>query len=209
MALPPLKVDAAAADDDATDGRVGIWKAPLPDGTAELKSHCGKYCVNPCMKSEVITLTSFVTEARQAFICPPMASPGRGQKYTNKPQNIMYNHNCHFTTGGWIFGVVFNIYMFIYMFKHPRSKVSKLIFHPPPLPRFKHISGMNEFLEYIIDYLIILVLLIKDHIIISENPPSLVLGILWWGGQKLASYWLCISSKTPGTFFIISFLTTM
>ena len=30
----PLKVDAAA---DADDGRVGIWKAPLPDGTAELK----------------------------------------------------------------------------------------------------------------------------------------------------------------------------
>ena len=28
---PPLKVDA---DDD---GRVGIWKAPLPGGTAELK----------------------------------------------------------------------------------------------------------------------------------------------------------------------------
>ena len=36
---PPLKVDAAADnDDDADDGRVGIWKAPLPDGTAELKS---------------------------------------------------------------------------------------------------------------------------------------------------------------------------
>ena len=37
----PLKVDAdanadAAADDD---GRVGIWKAPLPGGTAELKMH--------------------------------------------------------------------------------------------------------------------------------------------------------------------------
>ena len=32
---PPLKVDA---DDDADDdGRVGIWKAPLPGGTAELK----------------------------------------------------------------------------------------------------------------------------------------------------------------------------
>ena len=37
LALPPLKVDAA--DDDADDdGRVGIWKAPLPDGTAELQS---------------------------------------------------------------------------------------------------------------------------------------------------------------------------
>ena len=38
----PLKVDAADdADDDADDadddGQVGIWKAPLPDGTAELK----------------------------------------------------------------------------------------------------------------------------------------------------------------------------
>ena len=33
---PPLKVDA---DDDADDdGRVGIWKAPLPDGTAELNN---------------------------------------------------------------------------------------------------------------------------------------------------------------------------
>ena len=29
----PLKVDAAADD----NGQVGIWKAPLPDGTAELK----------------------------------------------------------------------------------------------------------------------------------------------------------------------------
>ena len=39
LALPPFKV-AAAADDDADDddGRVGIWKAPLPDGTAELKN---------------------------------------------------------------------------------------------------------------------------------------------------------------------------
>ena len=33
---PPLKVSAAADDDD---GRVGISKAPLPDGTAELKNH--------------------------------------------------------------------------------------------------------------------------------------------------------------------------
>ena len=32
----PLKVSAAATDDAADDGRVGIWKAPLPDGTAEL-----------------------------------------------------------------------------------------------------------------------------------------------------------------------------
>ena len=30
----PLRVDAAA-----DDGRVGIWNAPLPDGTAELKSY--------------------------------------------------------------------------------------------------------------------------------------------------------------------------
>ena len=42
----PLKVDADAADADAdaadadadADGQVGIWKAPLPGGTAELKS---------------------------------------------------------------------------------------------------------------------------------------------------------------------------
>ena len=33
---PPLKV-AAAADTTDDDGRVGIWKAPLPVGTAELK----------------------------------------------------------------------------------------------------------------------------------------------------------------------------
>ena len=33
----PLKVDVA--DDDADDGLVGIWKAPLPGGTAELKIH--------------------------------------------------------------------------------------------------------------------------------------------------------------------------
>ena len=32
---PPLIVDAA----DADDGQVGIWKAPLPLGTAELKIH--------------------------------------------------------------------------------------------------------------------------------------------------------------------------
>ena len=32
IAPPPLKVDAA------DDGWVGIWKAPLPDGTAELKN---------------------------------------------------------------------------------------------------------------------------------------------------------------------------
>ena len=36
----PLKVDAADdADDAADDGRVSIWKAPLPDGTAELKTY--------------------------------------------------------------------------------------------------------------------------------------------------------------------------
>ena len=39
LALPPLKVDAADDDDDADDGRVGILKAPLPGGTAELKTH--------------------------------------------------------------------------------------------------------------------------------------------------------------------------
>ena len=36
LALPPLKVAADAAD-PTDDGRVGIWKAPLPGGTAELK----------------------------------------------------------------------------------------------------------------------------------------------------------------------------
>ena len=42
----PLKVDAADDDadadtdddDDDDDGQVGLWKAPLPGGTAELKS---------------------------------------------------------------------------------------------------------------------------------------------------------------------------
>ena len=34
LPFPPLKVDADADD----DGRVGIWKAPLPHGTAELKT---------------------------------------------------------------------------------------------------------------------------------------------------------------------------
>ena len=33
----PLKVDAADHDADDDDGQVGIWKAPLPGGTAELK----------------------------------------------------------------------------------------------------------------------------------------------------------------------------
>ena len=41
MALPPLKVDADAAADADDDGQVGIWKAPLPGGTAELKSYWG------------------------------------------------------------------------------------------------------------------------------------------------------------------------
>ena len=39
---PPLKFDADAdanAADADDDGRVGIWKAPLPGGTAELKIH--------------------------------------------------------------------------------------------------------------------------------------------------------------------------
>ena len=36
LAIPLLKVDAA--DDDDDDGQIGIWKAPLPLGTAELKS---------------------------------------------------------------------------------------------------------------------------------------------------------------------------
>ena len=47
----------------------------------------GIYCVNRCMKSEVIALTSFMTDgrmdgrtdARLAFLCPPpMVSPWRG-----------------------------------------------------------------------------------------------------------------------------------
>ena len=40
-----------------------------------------KYCVNRCMKSEVISLTSFVTDGRtdaQHFYVPIMASPWRG-----------------------------------------------------------------------------------------------------------------------------------
>ena len=36
--FPPLKVDADADADADDDGQVGIWKAPLPGGTAELKS---------------------------------------------------------------------------------------------------------------------------------------------------------------------------
>ena len=37
---PPLKVDAANDDANADDdGLVGIWKAPLPRGTAELKAY--------------------------------------------------------------------------------------------------------------------------------------------------------------------------
>ena len=52
LALPPLKVDAADDADDAdaddadNDGRVGIWKAPLPDGTAELKKLLNKFWIN-------------------------------------------------------------------------------------------------------------------------------------------------------------------
>ena len=41
---PPLKVDADAADDD---GRVGIWKAPLPGGTAELKRRWTYFDMHP------------------------------------------------------------------------------------------------------------------------------------------------------------------
>ena len=45
---PPLKVDA---DDD---GRVGIWIAPLPDGTAELKSQRVRHGVkNIIMTSKI------------------------------------------------------------------------------------------------------------------------------------------------------------
>ena len=48
--------------------------------------HWVKYCVNRCMKSEVIALTSFVTDAqtdgRLAFLCPPQwLRHGGGQKY--------------------------------------------------------------------------------------------------------------------------------
>ena len=39
LALPPLKVDPAANDADDDDRQVGIWKAPLPGGTAELKTY--------------------------------------------------------------------------------------------------------------------------------------------------------------------------
>ena len=42
LALPPLKVDADADD----DGQVGIWKAPLPGGTAELKIQKLKFFKN-------------------------------------------------------------------------------------------------------------------------------------------------------------------
>ena len=34
---PPLKLTPPAAADADDDGQVGIWKAPLPGGTAELK----------------------------------------------------------------------------------------------------------------------------------------------------------------------------
>ena len=51
MALPPLKVDAADddadADTDDDDGQVGIWKALLPGGTAELKIFMSS--VDPCI----------------------------------------------------------------------------------------------------------------------------------------------------------------
>ena len=43
--FPPLKVDDAT-DADADDGRVGIWKAPLPGGTAELKKRKSYWSVS-------------------------------------------------------------------------------------------------------------------------------------------------------------------
>ena len=44
---PPLKADAADDDtDDEDDGRVGIWKAPLPRGTARLKRGTYLYWTN-------------------------------------------------------------------------------------------------------------------------------------------------------------------
>ena len=58
--------------------------------------HWVKYCVNRCMKSEVIALTSFVTDGRtnrqmdaKYFYVPPppMASPWRGQQWV--PPEIM------------------------------------------------------------------------------------------------------------------------
>ena len=47
--------------------------------------HWVKYCVNQCMKSEVITITSFVTDGRTdgllAFLCPHQwLRHGGGQK---------------------------------------------------------------------------------------------------------------------------------
>ena len=49
--------------------------------------HWVKYCVNQCMKSEVIELTNFVTDGQtdtqmdaQHFYVPPMALPWWGTK---------------------------------------------------------------------------------------------------------------------------------
>ena len=58
---PPLKVDAdadadAAADDADDDGRVGIWKDPLPGGTAELKSLSWRQNVRYDVKKFIMTL---------------------------------------------------------------------------------------------------------------------------------------------------------
>ena len=57
------EVDAADADDD--DGRVGIWKAPLPCGTAELNITCScfwwlgainKHCINDSEAAIIIII---------------------------------------------------------------------------------------------------------------------------------------------------------
>ena len=56
LALPPLKVDAA------DDRRVGIWKAPLPGGTAGAKKYavdiisCALFDSIYCIKLAVLHL---------------------------------------------------------------------------------------------------------------------------------------------------------
>ena len=54
---PPLKVDDATAADD---GRVWIWKAPLPGGTAELKNIIANTLKQICQNTPILIAQALV-----------------------------------------------------------------------------------------------------------------------------------------------------
>ena len=95
----PLKVDAADADDDR---RVGIWKDPLPRGTAELKHISTAIYIFKCIHTNITDSTSEIIDKSYMRFCLLLVNIYTTMVHTNIHWHV--DNNIHWIMF-WAFAV--------------------------------------------------------------------------------------------------------